>query len=114
MGAPVCVLTKLVIKEDKIKDFLRATTVVVRATNRLDEGCIFYNLHQDTRKKSIFFMIEKWESRELLNGHLEAQHTKQYLNNEFGAFAKEGPKIYILSDAIFNVTNKNVGSSSKN
>ena len=109
---PVVVLAQFLINEDKIEEFIAATSVVVHATNQYDEGCVFYNLHQDTRKKTIFFMIEKWESMALLEKHLEAGHTKRYFK-EFAEFVKEDPKLYFLSDAIFNVSNNNTDSNSK-
>lgn len=42
--------------------------------SRKDEGCISYELYQDTTNPGKFTFIEKWESKELLEAHIKAPH----------------------------------------
>lgn len=46
---------------------------------RKESGCISYDLHQDNADTTLFFFLENWESKELLDKHLESEHIKAYL-----------------------------------
>ena len=51
---------------------------------RSEDGCINYDLYQDNEDPSLFFFLENWESRELLDKHLESEHIKAYLKSTEG------------------------------
>ena len=95
--------------EDKIDAFKKAAVDVVQNTNR-EEGCIFYNLHQNQKKKDVFFMFEKWEKLENLEKHSNSAHVARFRKAVGGLFKKD-KIISILSDDIFNVENDNIINS---
>ena len=39
-----------------------------------DPGCLGYSFYQNILAKTEYIMIEKWESKELLNKHMETEH----------------------------------------
>jgi quinol monooxygenase YgiN len=49
---------------------------LVEKTNAEDEGCILYTLHQDNENPAQFVVFENWESKELLQTHLDSVHFK--------------------------------------
>ncbi|MGE5404116.1 MAG: putative quinol monooxygenase [Candidatus Saccharibacteria bacterium] len=48
---------------------------------RKESGCISYDLHQDNEDATLFFFLENWESKELLDKHLKSEHIKAYLKS---------------------------------
>lgn len=46
---------------------------------RAESGCINYDLHQDNENPAHFLFFENWESRELWQDHMGAQHLADYL-----------------------------------
>ena len=42
--------------------------------SRQDKGCILYDLHRDLDNPGVFVFYEAWESREMLEAHLNAPH----------------------------------------
>ena len=52
---------------------------------RKEAGCIRYDLHQDNENPEVFFFYESWESRELLQAHLENEHLAAYMAATKGA-----------------------------
>ena len=44
---------------------------------RKEEGCIAYNLFQDTKNECILTMIEEWESKVYLKAHFNSEHFKR-------------------------------------
>ena len=56
--------------EAKVEHMFRA----VIDTTLAEEGCISYQLNRDTENASRFIWTEEWESRELLQKHLDAPH----------------------------------------
>eukprot|EP01084_Bolivina_argentea_P166933 289788_1 len=112
---PVVVICEFSVNANKIDEFIDAASDAVRYTNRDDEGCIFYNLHQDKRTETRFFMIEKWRSRGDLEKHAQAKHIDAFRQRSVAGNYFSGPKnLSILSDGIFNVTNNNIDKHSNN
>ena len=52
---------------------------------RAEEGCIQYDLHQDNENPAHFTFYENWDSRELWQTHMKAQHLAAYLQATEGA-----------------------------
>jgi len=71
--AHVFVVAHFYLKPDKQKEFIEAARPMVEGT-RKEEGCIFYDLHQDLEKPNEFWMLEEWVSLETLNVHSQAPH----------------------------------------
>jgi quinol monooxygenase YgiN len=55
-------------------DELKKVCLGLIEPSRKDEGCISYELYQDTTNPGKFTYIEKWESKELLDAHLKTPH----------------------------------------
>lgn len=56
--------------EARVEQLFRA----VIDTTLAEEGCISYQLNRDEANASRFIWTEEWESRELLQKHLDAPH----------------------------------------
>ena len=39
-----------------------------------DEGCLGYTFYQNILVKNEYIMVEKWESKELLDKHMKTEH----------------------------------------
>ena len=65
-------------KSDKI-DLVKAELLKLIAITRAEAGCISYDLHQDNENPAHFLFFENWESRELWQAHINAQHLQDYL-----------------------------------
>jgi quinol monooxygenase YgiN len=55
-----------------------AFKALVDPTHR-EAGCILYALHQGVDDPSRLAFVERWESRELLDAHLESEHVAKVL-----------------------------------
>lgn len=71
-------------KSDKI-DLVKAELLKLIAITRAEAGCISYDLHQDNENPAHFLFFENWESRELWQAHINAQHLQDYLAATDGA-----------------------------
>ena len=71
-------------KSDKI-DLVKAELLKLIAITRAEAGCISYDLHQDNENPAHFLCVENWESRELWQAHINAQHLQDYLAATDGA-----------------------------
>jgi len=52
---------------------------------RTEKGCLQYDLHQDNENSAHFMFYENWESRELWQAHMSAQHLQDYLTATEGS-----------------------------
>lgn len=52
---------------------------------RAEDGCLQYDLYQDNKNPSHFVFYENWESRELWQAHMNAQHLQDYMTATDGA-----------------------------
>lgn len=59
------------------EQFLR----LVEPTVSNDEGCIDYDLYQDNDDPTLFYVLENWQSRELLDRHIDSDHVQACLKN---------------------------------
>ena len=60
-------------KSDKV-DLVKAELEKLIETTRAEEGCLQYDLHQDNENPAHFLCYENWESRDLWQEHMGAQH----------------------------------------
>ena len=84
------VVAKNIVKKDKTDEFIALAKTLEEATNKLDSGCIRYELYQDISDPGILTFIEEWESMEALDKHMAAPHFKDIVP-KLGAFA-DGPE----------------------
>lgn len=81
------VLAKFVAKEERLEE-ARTFLMSVLAPTRAEKGCINYDLHQDNKEPTHFFLYENWESKADLDAHLASPHLKAYFEIEDQLFAK--------------------------
>ena len=67
------------------------TTLV--APTRLEEGCLRYDLHQDTRNPATLVFLETWESREAHQAHMKTPHFLEARGRQEGLVASRDVKI---------------------
>lgn len=67
------VVSKGLVKKDKLEQALVLYAELVEKT-RLENGCISYELFQDTENPHILTMIESWESKACLESHFKTEH----------------------------------------
>ncbi len=82
--AKLTIIANIKAKADKI-DLLRTEFLKLVDKSRADEGCIKYDLHQDNKNPAHFLVYENWESSEVLQKHLGAQHFKDFMAATEGA-----------------------------
>ncbi len=63
-------------KEEQVKQALRK---LIEPT-RKEEGCLNYDLHQALDDQSVFLFYENWESKSLLDEHLQTPHLKAFMD----------------------------------
>lgn len=74
----VTIVARIQAKPDAIETVGEELRKLVAPTRQKDDGCIRYDLHQDSEDPSVFFFLEIWESEEHLNRHLGSEHIKAY------------------------------------
>lgn len=68
---------KEALKDEVYKELLQ----LHKATHKLDEGCIQYDLHKDLKDENKFTFVETWENEELLEAHKQKEHFKTFVSN---------------------------------
>ena len=81
------IVAHIVATEEKI-ELVKSELEKLVPITRAEEGCIQYDLHQDNDKPSHFLFYENWDSRELWQTHMNAQHLQQYMVATDGAVAE--------------------------
>ncbi|MBK1722702.1 putative quinol monooxygenase [Thiocystis violacea] len=72
------IVANITAKSDKI-DLVRTELEKLLDATRAEQGCLQYDLHQDNVDPARFLFYETWESRDLWQTHMGAQHLKDYL-----------------------------------
>ena len=70
----VKVVASFRVKKDSLDEYMKLGKEVVEKTNALDEGCISYELCQNTEDPLGFVMLEAWSSQEALAAHMQSAH----------------------------------------
>jgi quinol monooxygenase YgiN len=63
-------------------DELKRELLQLIAPTRQEDGCINYDLHQDSEDPSTFVFYENWTSLAALEKHLQSPHILSYLEKE--------------------------------
>lgn len=72
----IFVVAKSVIKEGKAEEYKKLTARLIEET-RKEAGCISYDLCQDMSNPNILTFLERWESKEDLDAHMNTVHFKE-------------------------------------
>jgi len=76
--AEVTVVARIKAKSEAISRVREECLKLVPPTRKNDEGCIYYDLYQDNADPTLFYFVEKWQSNELLDKHLETEHLRAF------------------------------------
>jgi quinol monooxygenase YgiN len=71
------VVAEMVAKPGKEDELKRRLLALVGPT-RQEDGCVQYDLHQNTAEAGRFVFYENWRSRELLERHLQSPHLLEF------------------------------------
>ena len=66
-------------------DLVKGELLKLIDVTRSESGCIQYDLHQDNENSAHFLFYENWETHELWQTHMNAQHLKDYLEATDGS-----------------------------
>lgn len=67
------VIAKFFVDQNKIVEFIQLSKELIENT-RKENGCIKYELFEDTTKNTIFSIIEEWNDTQTLNTHFNSKH----------------------------------------
>lgn len=76
-GNELKIVAIITVKPEAIKDILPVFQAVVQGSQE-EDGCIFYNLHQDINDSTKFIMLEEWKSQDAINFHNNTDHYKTF------------------------------------
>ncbi len=82
--AKLTLIAHITAKDDKI-DLVKTELKKLIDITRAEEGCLQYDLHQNNENPAHFMFFENWESRDLWQKHMGAQHLKDYMAATDGA-----------------------------
>lgn len=71
------ILANIIAKDNKV-DLVKSELLKLIDLTRAEEGCLDYNLHQDTENPAHFMFYENWQSRELWQHHMNADYMAVY------------------------------------
>ena len=71
------IVANITAKSEQV-DFVKTELVKLIATTRSEDGCVQYDLHQDNDNPAHFLFFELWESRQLWQDHMAAQHLADF------------------------------------
>ncbi|MFS4494618.1 putative quinol monooxygenase [Maribacter sp. 2308TA10-17] len=80
-------IARIFAKEEK-RELIKSELIKLIAPTRKEEGCINYDLHQDSENPNLFVFHENWESKALLEKHLASAHIAEYMKATEGAVEK--------------------------
>jgi quinol monooxygenase YgiN len=61
------------VKENSKENFLRLLDTMVIESNK-EDGCLFYELWNDVKRRDQFSLIEHWRDQDALDAHAKTKH----------------------------------------
>ena len=78
LGGLYIIHAKLVIKEDKIDDFIRAITLDAVGSVNEEQGCLRFDVFQDKEKPNQIFLYEVYTNLSAFQYHTKTPHIKKW------------------------------------
>jgi len=72
------VIAKVVAKLEKVEETEILMKSLIPITQQ-EQGCISYEVFQETAKSNTYFFVETWESKEALDQHLSNDHMTHFV-----------------------------------
>lgn len=85
--SPLTVIATIKAKPESVA-LVRAELTKLIAPSRADAGCLSYVLHRDQSNPSVFYFIEQWENKTLLDAHLHQPHLAAFIAATDGLLEK--------------------------
>ncbi|GLI54550.1 antibiotic biosynthesis monooxygenase [Propionigenium maris DSM 9537] len=82
-------VSKLYVMEDKINEFLEVFKGMIEPTQK-EKGYIEYEIYQDEEDPALLIVLEKWESKEDFDNHLQSKHFNKIVPEMVKLMRKEG------------------------
>jgi len=76
-GNELKIVAIMKVKPEAVSEIKPVFEAIVKGSQS-EEGCIFYNLHQDINDSTRFIMLEEWKSQDAINFHNETPHYKAF------------------------------------
>ena len=89
----IAVVARIKAKSEFVDSVREQLIGLVEPTRTGDEGCIDYDLYQDDEDPLLFYFLENWESKELLEKHLASEHVQSHLKNSEGMLEERVVKV---------------------
>ncbi len=90
----VKVVAHLTAHKEKVAEMIQVLTAAIPAT-RLEQGCIAYDLFQNTADASQFTFVEEWENNDCLGAHLTSPNFQE-LSGKLGSLRAAAPDIRVF------------------
>lgn len=84
MTSPLTIVARIEAKKDKVT-LVKSELLKLIEPTLAEEGCLQYDLHQDTTHPEIFLFYENWQNRALWQAHMNNQHLADYARAVEGA-----------------------------
>lgn len=69
------------------------------ACTRVEKGCVQYTLTEGLNREDAFVFVEKWETRDDLDNHLQSEHMKRIIP-QMRALRYEQKDVLILEEVM--------------
>jgi len=76
-GEELKIVAIMTVKPDAVQKILPIFQALVTGSQE-EEGCIFYNLHQDINDSNKYIMLEEWKSQAAIDFHNNTEHYKTF------------------------------------
>ncbi|MDR2948309.1 MAG: antibiotic biosynthesis monooxygenase [Dysgonomonas sp.] len=76
-GDELKIVAIMTVKPEAVEDILSVFQPLVQGSQE-EDGCIFYNLHQDISDPTKFIMLEEWKSQAAIDFHNNTEHYKAF------------------------------------
>lgn len=67
-----------ILVKEAYREEIKAELLKLISPTRGEEGCIAYDLHQDSENPNLFLFHEKWVNQEYLTKHSQSDHIAAY------------------------------------
>ncbi len=81
-------VSKLYVMEDRVEEFLEVFKGMIEPTKK-ERGYIEYEMYQDEENPALLIVLEKWETREDFDNHLQSEHFKKIVPEMMKLMSKE-------------------------
>ena len=81
-------VSKIYVMEDRVEEFLEIFKGMIEPTQK-ENGYIEYEMYQDEENPALFIVLEKWETKEDFDNHLQSEHFKKIVPEMMKLMSKE-------------------------